>query len=102
VLALWLLGKGTKRSSTALVRRFPTKDGDVRVLLGSCSKLSKTRLFQSRILAKFVPSRFPSSFYLKVHFSVQERPLWSYETSRKTPGSNTSSRICLKRAPVGC
>ena len=74
----------------------------MRVLVGPCSKLSKTRLFQSRILARIEPSRFPSSFYLKVGFSLQERPLWSYETSGKTPGSKKSSRFHLKSAPVGC
>ena len=62
----------------------------------------KTLLFQSRILARFDPSRFPSAFSLKVHFSVQARPLWSYKTSGQTPGGKTSPRFYLKRAPEGC
>ena len=102
MLALWLRGKGPKRSSAALVRRKPSKRCGVRVLVGSCSKLSKTRLFQSRILARILPSRFPSSFYLKVGFSVQERPLWSYNTSAQTPGGTNSSSFYLKSAPGGC
>jgi len=62
----------------------------------------KTRLFQSRILARFAPSTFPSAFYLKVGFSLQEGPLWRYETSVKTPGSEKSSRIYLEVASGGC
>jgi len=62
----------------------------------------KTRLFQSRILARFAPSTFPSAFYLKVGFSLQEGPLWRYETSVKTPGSDKSSRIYLEVASGGC
>ena len=62
----------------------------------------KTPIFQSKILVRFPPSDSPSSFYLKVGFWSQERTLWSYETSVKTPGSENSSRIYLKDAPGGC